>query len=1494
MKKYILILLLAFTAATAQAAPPLRVTEADTVVDKNTLKKILHWVSVFTMYSSVDLTDKVDLQEYAQAADIAQALVFNPELRQRLGQFRQNTFVNVYPQGMLAGEEWILKKLNEVSLAQYSVMNPPFITIEVWFRPDASAQSYTVSLLFKTNEEKLRTPVTNVNSTLNASLLGKTYTQPRQAKADVNAALFAGLTALETAIGNTFAPNIAVRFNDELYINNQTIETWQRTAEAITIQAVDRNNYLLSGPLTWTGVVGTGNTVRVPVGTVGMERITLKSGTFEIGILVKVKEFNLDLSSLLKRLIVEALSKKKKQASEDLATLRKDSVANAAAIRELLASVERDNFPMESTGATLTPMFVEPITLSDTSAFRDGSLARVATLKEIKKRKRIRTNIRRNLNIEAVADLIVKDQNRINTLLDNLLKNSGQLIASLITGKDSKGQEDVARDIIVDYINQNLEQLTGAPPVEDEKPLIAEATSSNEQFVATKFVYVNKQLPLSSSTTFIKALEDSARKKNTYVFINYSLDVSTQAYLQRSNAARPKGLPPNTKFVTISVVNIPGSIQNMMFGSSNRRVSGGQNQEKNVWDYLEISGQGDNILNVTWVPKNQIPCTKCLFLSPAGKPILVNDPEEVAILRSSSAGFTNDIFPTYPIYGYRLKDGITFFSDYRSSTFLGYYKTSEKNAGYATFPGAIDSFDKLPVDIILAQTTGDSFKKESVTNKDWFTHRGDKNLYNAEGEFLREVCFTCKSRFVPLSSTELSVKIQATKSLRDAEYTKDVKRFQEKLKLLLNAQSTIALDDNIVDLESKQLIDERLQSYNKINNNSKKIFIISGRVNYFLDLSEWDTFSAEVSNTTPGFNSQNYTLVVMPFVVSETPGVSTTGALGVKPVADVFVGYSGLNKGDSRQVPDVLEFFERFYSQIPKPYIIHSYTLGIRGNLDYQRISSTKEVIGYGKIYDIRFFVDNRIEIADKYWGLASSLSQTNTQYSLYSPQMVSRTKTEYEKFANDFFELLKVDRKQADYAQIELPIPVFEKYIESYHDEIVNNFILRTYRGMSSYARMVNAAIENSALKEPVDVILNLIDLGGFLTSFIGLDVLFDISGASYSLYRGYTFETAIYSASSIVPFATGAGVRQTTKITKESINNLSVYSVKSIDEQLSLAFKSSDTKIRTLLNSGDNRSIINSNPNFLAKVSLLTDNAKALLLDDLLSKPEMVDLLAKDINAIDAWEMIVRKIPNNSGTTQFARDISTLKKISEYLTPSNSNKLEAIGGRDGLESFIGFHKDVPCVNCTGGVAVFAGRTLDEMIENYVEVGYNFKNNKPLWDKLKQGTESSNPHMREGTQHTLEAFRKNPERYSPEKIENIDMKFEELPEGIDLCTNCRYDVKFKANAGNDVPRLAEFKSYSKDTWARISGSEKFLKQFMAYLASGEVVRIEDLVYVINIKKASVEDVKRSFVEIFTKNKLEIFNSMNSSLKNSLFIDEVVDLDQSKINQIIDSFVKLE
>jgi len=217
--------------------------------------------------------------------------------------------------------------------------------------------------------------------------------------------------------------------------------------------------------------------------------------------------------------------------------------------------------------------------------------------------------------------------------------------------------------------------------------------------------------------------------------------------------------------------------------------------------------------------------------------------------------------------------------------------------------------------------------------------------------------------------------------------------------------------------------------------------------------------------------------------------------------------------------------------------------------------------------------------------------------------------------------------------------------------------------------------------------------------------------------------------------------------------------------------------------------------------------------------------------------------------------------------LAPENAEKLKAIGGESGLKNFLAKYKDAPCGNCKdAGRQIFGGRTIDEMLENYIEAAHTFRNRPDLWKKIEEGALSSNAAMREGTQHMLSTFKKNPKKYAPENIEHIDMKFEKGSD--DICPNCRYDVKFNNKQNPNLPLYEEFKSYNTETWGKIANDKDFIQQFKSYLQ--KVNKIEDLAYVINSNKANINEVKQAFKEMFKRNSNEILEIMSPELKKSL------------------------
>lgn len=267
-----------------------------------------------------------------------------------------------------------------------------------------------------------------------------------------------------------------------------------------------------------------------------------------------------------------------------------------------------------------------------------------------------------------------------------------------------------------------------------------------------------------------------------------------------------------------------------------------------------------------------------------------------------------------------------------------------------------------------------------------------------------------------------------------------------------------------------------------------------------------------------------------------------------------------------------------------------------------------------------------------------------------------------------------------------------------------------------------------------------------------------------------------------------------------------------------------------------------------------------------------------------LKSWESVRDAIPNQSGTTQFALDPNTVNKVADYLSTSNADKLDAIGGIDELKSFITKHSDVPCNTCNGGgLPVFGSRTMDEMIENFVEVGHIFKDHPDLWQKLKIGTESANAAMREGTQHTLKVFKDNPSKYAPDNIADLDMKFESVLD--DICANCRFDVKFTNAVDGINPKFAEFKSYNSNTWSNIKNSPKFIRQFKRYLQDGEISKLSDLEYIVNASKTPLSEIKTAFKEMLTK---EAENLLKPVSQGGLGVDRIKQLFGNEILDVED------
>ena len=214
----------------------------------------------------------------------------------------------------------------------------------------------------------------------------------------------------------------------------------------------------------------------------------------------------------------------------------------------------------------------------------------------LKNRKALRHAIRKNVNVVAFANLIIDHPERLGALVDELERNSGRLLAQLILSGNATTRTEAARNLIVDFLNKNIERIAGGTfgfAQVEEPPLQITSSPRPQVFNPSKRLYVNEMLAFEGKQTFLDSINTYLTSLDTpmYVFINYSQDVTTESYMARAPNARPKGLPSDAKFLVMTVVNIPGSVKyQLVVGAFNVNTQPHSSTLNLAWEINELVG----------------------------------------------------------------------------------------------------------------------------------------------------------------------------------------------------------------------------------------------------------------------------------------------------------------------------------------------------------------------------------------------------------------------------------------------------------------------------------------------------------------------------------------------------------------------------------------------------------------------------------------------------------------------------------------------------------------------------------------------------------------------------------------------------------------------------------------------------------------------------------------------------------------------------------------
>jgi hypothetical protein len=550
-----MLLLIVLTSAQAQTtAPAQTTTPADTTTDKEKTKffgKIGHWISAYSLSSEDFMTDKRD-------------------------DFKSKAFAEVYVEGVLDHNSWMFNLLNRVTQARVLIKQTPNVTFGVKFKPkDSNLNSYTVQLTLSGGDE-VKVKLDDILADASKKYLdGKNYNEPNNAINDIEKALEEAMNQLADRLGKTLAQDPMVRLQGEVFWNGHTIGLLDSDGNSIELEAIDKNlNPIPSTEVTWTNADPMQSKGVVDMTGVTSKNVTLsRNGGKSMTVTLKRVDGAFDINELLKSLIIEALASKKAEALDSIQKFKQDSIKNTGDAARLIAQIESANFQLEDDGSTLAPMLLSPLVYQEPDAFTNGSDKRSESFLSLKKRKKIRSDIRRKVNVVALADLIVDHPDQIKILLDELLKNSGRLVAQLILGKDGDDQKAAARNIVIDFLNKNLEQIAGGhyTDTQPEYPVIAvtPVTPTTPAFTPGKYVYINPYAEFAGKDSLVNALNQYLPTLDTplYVIVNYSQDNARSSYLARGKSGRPVGLPAGAKYKVYTLVNMPGSLVTDVFGT---------------------------------------------------------------------------------------------------------------------------------------------------------------------------------------------------------------------------------------------------------------------------------------------------------------------------------------------------------------------------------------------------------------------------------------------------------------------------------------------------------------------------------------------------------------------------------------------------------------------------------------------------------------------------------------------------------------------------------------------------------------------------------------------------------------------------------------------------------------------------------------------------------------------------------------------------------------
>lgn len=400
--------------------------------------KVVHWLSAYEL-SAPDFMEEEKLQ------------------------FKNSCYSFVYIEALITTDVWIFSQLNKVTTARIAEKNQPYFNFKLQFIPNEEFTSYTLTANLSSSEAK-EVSLSKYEKDLNDTFSSKTYSDPLEAMEDITESIGRILALISEELGNSLAPDLYFRIHDTplTYFDHETIEVYPDEQQTVELEVLNaRNEVIPGGEVKWKNASPVENRAVVDLRDYPSKKVSAESEGEVITADVRLINDIEDIRELVRSILVETLTATKQQSLDSIKLFKQDSSDARISFQkqqEVFESMNvqvTENKRMQSLG--VYSLYSQPIRYTEQEKekfYQHPELKKGAESAQkllVSQRKK-----QRHLNTIALIDKILYQPQSLDEFLDDLLSQSGQLLARLLLGKNREGKKEDARGIVIQYINQRI------------------------------------------------------------------------------------------------------------------------------------------------------------------------------------------------------------------------------------------------------------------------------------------------------------------------------------------------------------------------------------------------------------------------------------------------------------------------------------------------------------------------------------------------------------------------------------------------------------------------------------------------------------------------------------------------------------------------------------------------------------------------------------------------------------------------------------------------------------------------------------------------------------------------------------------------------------------------------------------------------------------------------------------------------------------------------